>query len=550
MRPEARVIPTKPIVRVTILLIAACLSFLPGAGGSRQTPAQAPPSRPGPAVAPAAVFAWNDLGMHCYDSDFSVLSMLPLFNVVHAQVVLRGDPPRLLTNAETGPTYRAEAGAAGSMNTTSRNKTNFWTYVQRLFGLTSRPPVDVGLLGAKMPGKSNTPRAMATYDPVHRQFGAVGIPITAVDDAGKKNPYNLMNVRAMNSAGLELARLSTVVPASDEMNCGTCHMTGGVATKRAGIIWNKDKNTDLQFRKNILILHDAVKGTALVNKQPVLCASCHYSRALDLKGEGPKTKRPFLSRAVHGFHYTRIPQDPKGIKTCFYCHPGKTTQCLRGVMAVGGSGCVDCHGNMYAVARQPRQPWAEEPKCQSCHTGDAVSHLGTDIRLQTAYDGGNPKFVTPRIAVNKRFAEETDTTLYRNSVGHGGLACEACHGSPHAEWPTRQSNDNLAAVALQGYQGPIFECSVCHTTLQRTIDGPHGMHNVNVSAWFNGGHESFYEKNAASCKACHGPDLAGTVLSLVPAARTFKIEGKTVSLKIGTSVSCVLCHEKPGSGKI
>jgi hypothetical protein len=35
------------------------------------------------------VLAWNDLGMHCYDKDFSVFSLLPCFNVVHSQVIHR-----------------------------------------------------------------------------------------------------------------------------------------------------------------------------------------------------------------------------------------------------------------------------------------------------------------------------------------------------------------------------------------------------------------------------------------------------------------------------
>jgi hypothetical protein len=30
------------------------------------------------------VFAFNDLGMHCYDGDFSVFSLLPPFNVIHS----------------------------------------------------------------------------------------------------------------------------------------------------------------------------------------------------------------------------------------------------------------------------------------------------------------------------------------------------------------------------------------------------------------------------------------------------------------------------------
>ena len=32
------------------------------------------------------VLGWNDLGMHCMDSDYSVFSILPPFNNLHAQV--------------------------------------------------------------------------------------------------------------------------------------------------------------------------------------------------------------------------------------------------------------------------------------------------------------------------------------------------------------------------------------------------------------------------------------------------------------------------------
>jgi len=37
-----------------------------------------------------AVFAANDLGMHCADLDYKIFSILPPFNVVHAQVIRIG----------------------------------------------------------------------------------------------------------------------------------------------------------------------------------------------------------------------------------------------------------------------------------------------------------------------------------------------------------------------------------------------------------------------------------------------------------------------------
>jgi hypothetical protein len=45
-----------------------------------------------------------------------------------------------------------------------------------------------------------------------------------------------------------------------------------------------------------------------------------------------------------------------------------------------------------------------------------------------------------------------------------------------------------------------------------TINGPHGLHNINDPNW-NFGHENFYQQNRANCQACHGVDLTGTMLS-------------------------------------
>jgi hypothetical protein len=83
------------------------------------------------------VFAFNDLGMHCYDKDFSVFAILPPFNVLHAQVVRRGftgNTPAILNDTQASIFYSAVADMNGSINTSSKNKTNFWDYVFPLFG--------------------------------------------------------------------------------------------------------------------------------------------------------------------------------------------------------------------------------------------------------------------------------------------------------------------------------------------------------------------------------------------------------------------------------
>jgi len=436
------------------------------------------------------------------------------------------------------------ADTTGSINTSSKGKTDFWDYVLPLFG--ANPPVDEGLLGAKMPGTGNTAQPFHPRTGYPGWFSAEGIPITAVDDNLNKNPYPLMMVQAADAGTLEkLSSLPVVVPVSDEMACGACHNTGNVAAVLPGVQWSDDSDPGIQYRENILILHDYRSGTGLVGSQPVLCAGCHYSPALDLSGTGPvgpQVTNKYMSHAVHGFHASRIVTPPASGNICFYCHPGEKTQCARGAMQNAGIQCMDCHGNLYAVGRSGRQPWADLPRCESCHTGDAVSNLGNEIIRRTAY-ADSPDVATFVIATNKRFAEQAGT-LYRNSEGHHGVACESCHGSPHAIWPSREINDNLAATHIQGHDGMIIECAACHGSgLTRNLGGPHGLHNVGSQAWVNG-HEGFFEAHREECRACHGLSGDGTVLSKAAATRNFSVEdSRTVNISKGVQIGCGLCHE-------
>jgi hypothetical protein len=497
---------------------------------------------------------------------------------VHAQVLLQATPtsaPEVLDDSSVTVTYEAVADASGSINRTSIGKTNFWTHVLQLFGMA--PEEDEGLLGQRMPGAANVPQTFAAYDAAHQWFTAAGIPITALDDALQDQPYPLLRITARSRAsGRQLATLDVVVPASAEMHCSSCHSADGVAADAAtaarwGVTaWSGRADAEQAYRENILLLHDAKHATDLMDSQPVLCASCHYSPALDLAGSGPagpQLGKPMLSHAIHGRHGATLdnhlptPSDPAVIPevpttSCYQCHPGSSTKCLRGAMGDAGISCQDCHGGLLAVGgkyllsdHRTRTPWADEPRCASCHTGDAVSHVGADFRLLTAYDPADLG-ATPRQAPASRFAEQAGQ-LYRNSHGHGNLACEACHGSPHAIWPTGDDhpNDNVAAVQFQGHAGTLTECQSCHQqSLPLTLGGPHGMHNVNDARW-NTGHEEFYERNPDACKACHGLALEGTALSRTAADRLLQTdEHGTLNLPKGTIVSCTLCHDAPDGG--
>jgi hypothetical protein len=538
-----------------------------------------------PAAGNATVLAANDLGMHCMDLDFSVFSILPPFNVVNCQVVKRdaNGRPYIADDVEVDVFYEQAADATGSINSYSITKTQFWLYANSLFGINLQE--GEGLTGLYMPGDDPQRRGPQPMEfSIQKElFSAEGIPITPTDDNFFDNPYPLMRISAVDArTGQELGHLDVVVPVATETDCQNCHKTGAIAADDPGVNWSQDPDLEIQSKTNILKLHDADLVTDLEASQPVLCAQCHYSPALDLAGTGPagdQVGKPNFSNVMHEYHGelddSGVPVFPPNAPvedTCYQCHPGNITQCQRGAMKTGGMDCNDCHGDMLAVGGKfpllpdgsidgnndgnSRRPWKDLPRCQSCHTGDALNYLSGPalvadpnwpFRLRQAYQTGDDA-ASPLLASNKRFAEDTDT-LFRFSKGHSEIACEGCHGSTHAIWPnaTASANDNQAATALQGYIGAIIECSVCHEagSLPRTINGPHGLHNVNDSRWYNDGHENFYENNKNNCKACHGEDLTGTPLAKVPTPRSFRVEDRTVSYAKGDFVRCDDCHGMP-----
>jgi len=591
----------------------------------------------------------------------------------------------------------------------------------------------------------------AAYDDFGRENAYPLVRVQATTDG---NPPNA-------TASNVVATVDTVLPISGEASCKNCHADpmdsnfGGSRTdyptdklEAAGLpVVNSGQDPLFQKHKvpadvavewatdiNILRLHDLKHGAkyvatpctaapcapaacdiaangsigdgncltnkALVQNQPVVCQTCHYTPALDLAQFGPladvagtlangrnQVAHQSNSRVMHNHHGSltddngdplldndgnplfpgidppELDDNPQSLTfgvvtnqsdrlgqledSCYQCHPGKNTKCLRGAMFNADMLCSDCHGGMEAVgadftgpvpgdpasevvspnnpgdfklglgnfydhtSNQPRVPWANEPGCGSCHTGDATSNVLTNtndgigassvivnvadtygntdgIRLRQAFRKDDTK-ATPIVPANTRFAENPipqsfngfnnpgfatipgsggarNPKLYRVSTGHEGVMCEGCHGATHAEWPNANpnANDNVTANQLQGHTGTIVECSTCHgagwePSRDDALDGPHGMHVVGGSNFADGGHEDLAESSSgkAACRACHGENGQGTVLSVVKVDREFTIEECKdgtlcpnrevkpfrVSLKKGDVVTCNLCHE-------
>lgn len=394
--------PTRRAVLVLSAAVAIALS------------APAPAGPPAPLVAATSavtgdhvLLSWNDLGMHCMNQYHANFSVLPPYNNLDAQLIRRGDSlglPALVTQGVT-------VAYSFPGNTTSVAKTDFWTHVNALFGVTLPP--DVGLTGLGLTG---------ALTPAGALFRAEGIPLTPFLDASPtvETPYQMATVVARDLQGAELARSRPVAPVSVEMSCVSagCH-----ASESA-----------------ILNAHEQVTGFDPAVR-PILCARCHADPVLGMAG---RPDAGYFSFRIHDQHKF-MDEQLAGTTLCYKCHPGQNAKCLRGVMADRfGMVCQDCHGGMSTVAGSiegGRTPWLQEPSCRSCHT--------------------------------ERFGEPVGQ-LYRQSAGHGGVMCEGCHNSTHAEWASERGEDNLNIVALQGTAGPLGDCRVCHR-VNPSGPGPHGI---------------------------------------------------------------------------
>jgi hypothetical protein len=343
---------------------------------------------------PCAVLAYNDLGMHCMQQDFSEMMILPPFNTLRATVIDRThESPEFV---RSGITVRYSIPT----NTHSADKTNFWAFAPQIFGAPLAP--EVGLAGNRPAG---TMAPMTAGD-----WGAIGIPIVPIDDSGRESPYNIATV-TVEQNGQVIGKTQAVVPVSWEMSCQLCHSTPGISTA-----------TD------ILRAHDRLHGTTLEQQKPVFCASCHSDNALGAPGQAGISS---MTSAMHSAHAPRMGMINID-NACYACHPG-ITQCLRDVHASRGITCTDCHGTIGAVGDPARRGWMDEPRCADCH-----SRVG--------------------------FEFEQPGTLFRDSIGHEGVKCIACHSSPHTITPATTERDNLQALSIQGHEGVINACTVCHQT--------------------------------------------------------------------------------------
>ena len=356
------------------------------------------------------VLAWSETGMHFLNPTYNADVLQPPYNTLLAQVIKRGDPPEIVTTGVTLEYRIIDNTHSYGKSTTApvRDYAKFWDNAFGLFGVDLAHDTGLNFVDA---GVHNglTGTMLLKGD----RFEADGIPVVPINDAGTWDPYQVAEIVVRDSSsGAELARTRTTAETSDEINCAKCH----------------GKTLNGVEVGSVLQSHDKLQMTTFVaDGVPVLCAECHGSPVLGQTGPGSANE--YLSYAIHIFHFNQT-------IACYDCHPGATTLANRSAAHDGTDGnCTACHGtltNLVTTIANGRVPWMTEPRCVDCHT----------------------------------FVAEVDPgpSLYRNSIGHGGLSCPACHGPAHAEVPSTKESDNYQAVQYQGKALSLGSCKVCHST--------------------------------------------------------------------------------------
>jgi hypothetical protein len=385
---------------VALVGVASVLTFACG-GSAKVVTLDSPAS-----ASDYTILAVNDLGMHCIQPDYSAMMVLPPANFLHVQVFKKGGGSADLVTKGITVEYTVKNLGDPSAHI------DFWQYAKD-YGFDVAP--GVGITGIKLTGTM-------TLSKDGRYWEATAIPVVPYDAQGNFNAYPTCQITVKDSAGNLLAVVPDVVlPVSDEMHCDNCHEKTDTF---ASILTVHDESS------NTTLAADLAKGVRHA------CNECHADPVLGAAGQsGVKS----LSEAMHGFHASKMPSMNKLEVSCYNCHPGEKTQCLRGVMAAAGLTCEDskCHGTIQNVAdtiAQGRKPWLNEPDCGNCH--DNAANTGTLYRLSYLSNGPGPM--------------------------NGKILCEACHNGTHSEWESTLAVDNSLPKYLQGHAGPISDCEVCH----------------------------------------------------------------------------------------
>ncbi|MGB4333719.1 MAG: Ig-like domain-containing protein [Chromatiaceae bacterium] len=199
---------TSNLATVTIGIAAAAQVSINSTSADGALPTTPVPEQTPVSNANFTLLAINDLGMHCGDQDTRISSILPPFNVLHAQVVQRGRTglPRVMGEGEVTLSYSAASNpndpaiakvASGQALSSVVNgdvyKTNFWNVAFQAYDPFYPPAI---LCDPKNPAQQNcfdvtVDNGLPVPDVERLYLGDGQLHATQQAMPGLNNPYTL-----------------------------------------------------------------------------------------------------------------------------------------------------------------------------------------------------------------------------------------------------------------------------------------------------------------------------------------------------------------------
>ena len=417
------------------------------------------------------------------------------------------------------------------------------------------------------------------------RYTAEGVPISAVDDVGRSNPYPLLRIEARDSANNVLAAVDAVAPVASEADCAICHAVQDVCDLQmnglvcydianfnyedkaaalgkefiidaSGVIGDTPEQKVINSAKtNILRLHDIKHLTSLAGNEPdgtkaggstpnVVCANCHYSPALDLAHLGPndsngkeQTQHISMSRAMHGVHGS-LATNP--LYTGFNLFPtmpppgeGRDPVVAKGVLM---ETCYNCHPGKRAECLRGAMG-GSGTVCQDCH--GQLTQVGDDF-TEGFPDAGFPAG-----------ADLTKRVSWASEPG-----CDSCHvGDAMQVAQLNLADTVINTTDAHGNADGLRLLMTYNLSNHKDNNGPDNLPLLKFPESRFATTESLYRLSGAdnaglgmekghgglSCEGCHGSTHA-----IWPNANPFANDNKAANDIQGHSgpiIECASCHE-------
>ena len=394
-----------------------------------------------------------------------------------------------------------------------------------------------------------------TFDAAHAVVRRRGHPDHAVRRRRPQEP--LPDDAAGRPATARAALLATtdiVLPVSDEMDCRACHASGTSPAAEPAAGWVNDPDPERDYRLNILRLHDELERRARRSTRarsrppattrtgstpppstagtPVLCAACHASNALPGTGVAGRAAAD-AGRCTR--RHADVTDPPTGLTLATSRQPRRLLPLpprLRDPLPArrhgqrGGRRRLAGHAvpelprrhergrapRRAGLARRARLPELPHRDRHRQQRPDPL-HLGRSRPGQRTRTAADPTFATNPDTPAAGLSLYRFSTRSRRPAVRGLPRLDARRVPRLARATTTSRRSPCRATP-----GPSSSAPPAMAPTPVTVGGgPHGMHPVG-QAWVDD-HQDAAETTQA-CRACHGTDYRGTVLSRAQGVRT------------------------------